>query len=97
MKGMGWKEGSAASRTRKGLVQPYNPTPRPAMLGIGAKERIVPEGEQLKGKQKWKAKEEARKYMPVMRKEVSFRPCIMPALIHAGLPIVSRQREGPVS
>jgi hypothetical protein len=69
LKGMGWKEGSAASRTRTGLVEPYNPAPRPAMLGIGAKERIVPEGEELKGKKKWKAKEEARKYIPVVRKD----------------------------
>ncbi|KAF8527300.1 DExH-box splicing factor binding site-domain-containing protein [Gautieria morchelliformis] len=39
LRGMGWKEGTAASRTRPGLVEPWLPTSRPALLGIGAKER----------------------------------------------------------
>ncbi|KAF8507394.1 DExH-box splicing factor binding site-domain-containing protein [Gautieria morchelliformis] len=39
LRGMGWKEGTAASRTRPGLVEPWLPTARPALLGIGAKER----------------------------------------------------------
>ncbi|KAF8337580.1 DExH-box splicing factor binding site-domain-containing protein, partial [Cantharellus anzutake] len=39
LRGMGWKEGTSASRTRTGPVEPYLPEARPALLGIGAKER----------------------------------------------------------
>jgi len=38
LRGMGWKEGTAASRTgRTGPTEAYVPKSRPAMLGIGAK------------------------------------------------------------
>lgn len=74
LKGMGWKEGTAASRTRKGLEQPYVPTARPSLLGIGAKERAPVElGKGEKKKKEWKIREEARKYVPVLKvqREVS--------------------------
>jgi len=68
LKGMGWKEGQAASKHRKGLEQAYVPKARPALLGIGATERAVPElGKGEKAKPKWKVKEEAKKYVPIMR------------------------------
>lgn len=42
LRGMGWKEGQAASRKPgKGIVEPYLPEARPALLGIGAKEQEV--------------------------------------------------------
>lgn len=70
LKGMGWKEGQAASRHRKGLEQPYVPAARPSLLGIGAKERAAPElGKGEKAKPKWKLKEEAKKYVPIMKVE----------------------------
>lgn len=68
LKGMGWKEGQAASRTRTGMVTPYEPKARPALLGIGAKEREQPElkkGE--KPKNDWKKRQEAKVYVPVIK------------------------------
>ncbi|PBK91605.1 hypothetical protein ARMGADRAFT_1054263 [Armillaria gallica] len=42
LRGMGWKEGTAATRKGgKGMVEPYLPEARPALLGIGAKEQEV--------------------------------------------------------
>jgi len=56
LRGMGWKEGQAASRTRKGPVEPWLPTQRPQLLGIGAKEReVLDDGS---GKKKFKSREE---------------------------------------
>lgn len=72
LKGMGWKEGQAASRTRTGMTTPYEPKARPALLGIGAKEREQPElkkGEKPKGE--WKKRQEAKVYVPVLRREAS--------------------------
>ncbi|OCH89626.1 hypothetical protein OBBRIDRAFT_732294, partial [Obba rivulosa] len=66
LRGMGWKEGMAASRKNKGLVEPWLPQARPALLGIGAKEReVFDDGSKSKGK---KARPE-RKYIPVVKKE----------------------------
>ncbi|KIK27426.1 hypothetical protein PISMIDRAFT_22090 [Pisolithus microcarpus 441] len=43
LRGMGWSEGTVASKSDKGkkhgLVEPYLPQARPALLGIGAKEQ----------------------------------------------------------
>jgi hypothetical protein len=66
LRGMGWTEGTAASRTKKGLVEPYLPEARPSLLGIGAKEReIVDDGsKRRKGNQK-----PERRYIPVIKKE----------------------------
>ena len=53
LRGMGWKEGTAASRKNKGPVEPYLPQSRPALLGIGAKEKeVLDDGSQKKGKGK---------------------------------------------
>lgn len=39
LRGMGWKDGTAASRTRTGPTEPYLPDSRPSLLGIGASAR----------------------------------------------------------
>ncbi|TFK23700.1 hypothetical protein FA15DRAFT_620507, partial [Coprinopsis marcescibilis] len=68
LRGMGWKEGTAASRKRKGMVEPYMPTARPALLGIGAKEQEVYDDG---SKSKFKNKRPERKYMPLVKQERS--------------------------
>lgn len=66
LRGMGWKEGQAASRRGKGLAEPWLPQARPALLGIGAKEKeVFDDGSKKKG---WKARPE-RRYVPVIKKE----------------------------
>jgi hypothetical protein len=65
LRGMGWKEGTAASRTRSGPVAPYLPAARPALLGIGAKEWEAPDDG---GPKKQKGKSD-RRYVPVVKKE----------------------------
>ncbi len=70
LRGMGWKEGTAVSRTRKGPVEPYLPQARPALLGIGAKERPpedVPGGSSKRKDGKKFAKPE-KKYIPLVMK-----------------------------
>lgn len=68
LRGMGWKEGTAASRkSGKGLVEPYIPTARPALLGIGAKEQEVFDD----GSKKFKSKRPDKRYVPVVRQERS--------------------------
>ena len=67
LRGMGWKEGTSASRKNKGLVEPWLPQSRPALLGIGAKEREVFD-DGSKGKKGAKARPE-RRYVPVIKKE----------------------------
>ncbi|KAL5529718.1 hypothetical protein ACEPAG_5703 [Sanghuangporus baumii] len=65
LRGMGWKPGQAASRTRTGPVEPYLPAARPALLGIGAKEReAVDDGSKSK-----KSARPERRYIPVVKKE----------------------------
>jgi len=72
LRGMGWKEGMAASRTRKGPVEPYLPASRPALLGIGAKERIVDEAAAPSGgigsKGPKKPSRPERRYIPLVKK-----------------------------
>jgi hypothetical protein len=65
LRGMGWKEGTAASRNGKGRAEPYLPQARPALLGIGAKEREVPDD----GSGKKRNGRPERRYVPVVRKE----------------------------
>lgn len=66
LRGMGWKEGTAASRKNKGLVEPWLPAQRPALLGIGAKEReVFDDGSK---RRKGPARPEKR-YVPVVKKE----------------------------
>jgi len=66
LRGMGWKEGQAASRKGKGLVEPYIPAARPALLGIGAKEQeVFDDG----SKSKYKSKRPERRYVPIVKKD----------------------------
>lgn len=65
LRGMGWKEGMAASRKNRGPVEPYLPQSRPALLGIGAKEReVFDDGSKKKGKGR-----PERRYVPVVKRE----------------------------
>ena len=65
LRGMGWKPGQAASRKRTGPVEPYLPAARPALLGIGAKEReAVDDGSKIK-----KPTRPERRYVPLVKKE----------------------------
>ncbi|KAF5345351.1 hypothetical protein D9758_008467 [Tetrapyrgos nigripes] len=66
LRGMGWKEGTAASRKRTGMVEPYIPEARPALLGIGAKEMEVFDDGSSSKKKKHQIKE---KYIPVIKKD----------------------------
>lgn len=69
LRGMGWKPGTAASRTRTGPAEPWLPTARPALLGIGAKERVVADdGTPQNGKAKAKGRPE-RRYVPLVKRE----------------------------
>ncbi|KAA1478332.1 hypothetical protein DENSPDRAFT_748944, partial [Dentipellis sp. KUC8613] len=66
LRGMGWKEGQAASKKGKGPVEPWLPQARPALLGIGAKEReVLDDGSGKKNK----AVRPEKRYVPVIRKE----------------------------
>ncbi|KAJ3569833.1 hypothetical protein NP233_g4791 [Leucocoprinus birnbaumii] len=66
LRGMGWKEGTAASKNGKGMAQPYLPAARPALLGIGAKEmEVFDDGSK---KKKGPSRPE-RKYVPVIKQE----------------------------
>ncbi|GLB37333.1 putative G-patch domain containing protein [Lyophyllum shimeji] len=68
LRGMGWKEGTAATRQPgKGLVEPYLPEARPALLGIGAKEReILDDGS---GKKGGAVRRPEKRYVPLVKKE----------------------------
>lgn len=66
LRGMGWSDGSTASKNGTKHVEPYLPQARPALLGIGAKEKeIFDDGS---GKKKGNRRPE-RRYVPVIRKE----------------------------
>jgi len=72
LRGMGWKEGTSASRKPgKGLIEPYLPAARPALLGIGAKEQEVYDDGSKKG---GKSKRPDRRYMPIVKQERSDTP-----------------------
>jgi G-patch domain len=76
LRGMGWKEGTAATRkSGKGLVEPYLPAARPALLGIGAKEREVLDD----GSRKKVVGRPEKRYVPVIKKERDDRPSSAPA------------------
>ena len=69
LRGMGWKEGTAASRKPgKGLVEPYLPVARPSLLGIGAKEQEIYDDGNGKDKQK---RRPDKRYIPVVKQERS--------------------------
>ncbi|KAG6336767.1 hypothetical protein ID866_2336 [Astraeus odoratus] len=69
LRGMGWAEGTVASKSEKGrkhgLVEPYLPQARPALLGIGAKEQEAMDDGSGKHKKRFKDK----RYIPVVRNE----------------------------
>src|ERR1700722_1023965 len=62
LRGMGWKEGTAASLTGRGPVEPYLPEARPALLGMGAKVREEDLGE-------GRGKRPNKKYVPLIKRE----------------------------
>ncbi|KAK0461150.1 DExH-box splicing factor binding site-domain-containing protein [Desarmillaria tabescens] len=65
LRGMGWKEGTAATRKGgKGMVEPYLPEARPALLGIGAKEQEV--YDDGSGKRNGNKRPD-RRYVPVVK------------------------------
>ncbi|KAJ7124999.1 DExH-box splicing factor binding site-domain-containing protein [Mycena epipterygia] len=68
LRGMGWKEGTAATRKPgKGLIQPYLPEARPSLLGIGAKEQeVFDDGSTKKGNAN---KRPERRYVPVVKQD----------------------------
>ncbi|KDR75287.1 hypothetical protein GALMADRAFT_69508 [Galerina marginata CBS 339.88] len=67
LRGMGWKEGTAATRKPgRGLVEPYLPSARPALLGIGAKEQEVFDDGSKKSN---KNKRPERRYVPIIKQE----------------------------
>lgn len=66
LRGMGWKEGQSASRKGKGPVEPWLPQARPALLGIGAKEKEVLDDGSKKKKGRTRANE---KYVPLVKVE----------------------------
>ncbi|KJA29062.1 hypothetical protein HYPSUDRAFT_61894 [Hypholoma sublateritium FD-334 SS-4] len=67
LRGMGWKEGTAATRKPgRGLVEPYLPAARPALLGIGAKEQEVYDDGSKKRKG---AGRPERRYVPIVKQE----------------------------
>ena len=66
LKGMGWKPGTGASRTGKGPAEAFTPSSRPALLGLGAKEReAVDDGK--KGRKKPTRPD--MRYVPVVARE----------------------------
>ncbi|KAF8906478.1 DExH-box splicing factor binding site-domain-containing protein [Gymnopilus junonius] len=69
LRGMGWKEGTAATRkSGRGMVDPYVPVARPALLGIGAKEQeVFDDG----SKKTTKSNRPERRYVPIIRQERS--------------------------
>ena len=72
LRGMGWKEGTSASRKPgKGLIEPYIPSARPSLLGLGAKEQEVYDDGSKKG---GKSKRPDRRYVPVIKQERSDTP-----------------------
>ena len=76
LRGMGWKEGTAATRKAgKGLAEPYLPVARPALLGIGAKEREVLDD----GSSKKITGRPEKRYVPVIKRERDGRPSSAPA------------------
>ena len=68
LRGMGWKPGEPASRNKnRGIVEPWLPSARPALLGIGAKEReIFDDGS---GRSRSTPSRPDKKYKPLVRVE----------------------------
>lgn len=76
LRGMGWKEGTAATKRTdskgkpKGIEEPWLPQARPALLGIGAKEKEALDDGSTMGKGGKKGgKRPDKKYVPVVKVE----------------------------
>lgn len=68
LRGMGWKPGEPASRNKnRGIIEPWLPAARPALLGIGAKEREV--FDDGSGRSRNTPSRPDRKYTPLLRVE----------------------------
>ena len=71
LRGMGWVDGGPVTSSEKfkknALVEPYLPTARPALLGIGAKEQEALDD----GSKKKKRRGDEKRYVPLVRKESS--------------------------
>ncbi|TIC05226.1 hypothetical protein E3Q16_02285 [Wallemia mellicola] len=68
LRGMGWKEGTAASRTRTGPTEPYLPDSRPALLGIGASARPTNDSDKKTASGDFKIrKQEMTTYRPLTK------------------------------
>lgn len=68
LRGMGWKEGTAASRTRTGPTEPYLPDSRPALLGIGASARPANDNDKKSASRDFKIKkQEMTTYRPLTK------------------------------
>lgn len=66
LRGMGWKPGTGASRSGKGPTEAFTPSSRPALLGLGAKEReALDDGR--KGQKK--STRPNMRYVPVVARE----------------------------
>lgn len=73
LKGMGWKEGTAATKKgRMGLIEAYVPQARPSLLGIGAKPLIMDSNPSASsnGQHKSKPVKPDKKYVPLLRKVI---------------------------
>ena len=71
LRGMGWKEGVTTNAKGKKQIEPWLPTARPALLGIGAKEQEVLDDGSGKGKGKKSvgSRRPEKRYVPLVKKE----------------------------
>ncbi|KAH9811096.1 DExH-box splicing factor binding site-domain-containing protein [Melampsora americana] len=68
LKGMGWKEGTSASKNgRLGLLEAIVPKARPSLLGIGAKPLVLDD----QGKNgEWNGDRDGKEFVPLIRKVI---------------------------
>ncbi|KZO99311.1 hypothetical protein CALVIDRAFT_377395 [Calocera viscosa TUFC12733] len=91
LRGMGWKEGQAASRKRTGMAEPWVPKARPAFLGLGAKARpedTVHEDDKPKGRKA------AMKYVPLVKRVAEARAIPLLTLHHVLIAYVQVRANG---
>lgn len=70
LRGMGWKDPSQVKAGgKKSMAEPWIPTARPALLGIGAKEQEVYDDGSSKGKKGAGGKRPEKRYVPLVKKE----------------------------
>ena len=71
LRGMGWKDGMPASRTRNGPTTPYVPESRPALLGIGAKAKPTSQTNDRKQSKDFKVRKPDMTYRPISKRETT--------------------------